>query len=93
MFQSYVRPHLEYCVELWNPMYQGDINKMERVQNRMTRLLPNAQARSPESRNTLMGISSHKQRRERGDLITMFKYIEREEAVHPKPDHKNPREW
>ena len=37
MFQIYFRPHLEYCVELWNPTFQGDINKMERVKNRLTR--------------------------------------------------------
>ena len=39
MFKLYVRPHLEYCIEVWNPGYKGDIIKMEKVQNRMTRLL------------------------------------------------------
>ena len=39
LYKSYVRPHLEYCVQLWNPVYTEDIHRMEKVQNRFTRLL------------------------------------------------------
>ena len=38
MYKLRVRPHLEYCSEVWNPYHQGDIQTMERCQNRMTRL-------------------------------------------------------
>ena len=79
MYKLYVRPHLEYCVELWNPMYQGDIDKIERVQNRMTRLLLDSRNRSPENRNNVLGITSHKQRRDRGDLISTYKHLEKNE--------------
>ena len=77
MFKLYVRPHMEYCVEMWNPMFRGDIDKMERVQNKMTRLLRDSHLRSPESRNNLLGITTHKIRRLRGDLINIYKYIEK----------------
>ena len=70
---------MEYCVELWNPEYQGDKNKLELVQNKMSRLLRDSGVRSPEDRNNLLGITSHKTRRLRGDLINMFKYIEKDQ--------------
>ena len=78
MFKLYVRPHMEYCAELWNQEFQEDYNKMERVQNKMTRLLRDSGVRSPEDRNNLLGVTSHKTRRLRGDLINMFKYIEKD---------------
>ena len=66
---------MEYCVEVWNPKYKGDVDKLEKVQNKMTRLIRNGASRTPEQRNQLLGISSHEQRRLRGDLINIYKNI------------------
>ena len=68
-------PHLEYCIEVWNPGYRGDIIKMEKVQNRMTRLLREGRFLTPEQRNERLQITSHEVRRSRGDMINMYKYI------------------
>ena len=76
MYKLYVRPHIEYCVEMWNPGYQGDIKKLELVQNKMTRLLNLGNHMRPEERNTMMGLSTHENRRRRGDLIATFKNID-----------------
>ena len=75
MYKIYVRPHLEYCVELWNPGYRGDIIKMEKVQNRMTRLLREGRHLNPEERNKRLNITSHEIRRKRGDMINIYKYM------------------
>ena len=75
MYKLYVRPHLEYCVELWSPRFVGDISKMEKVQNKMTKLLHHGNILTPQERNNVLGITSHEQRRLRGDLINMFKNI------------------
>ena len=75
MFKLYVRPHLEYCVEMWNPQFIGDIKKMERVQNRMSKLIPIGCHMSPEERNEILGLVSHEARRLRGDLINTYKNI------------------
>ena len=75
IYKLYVRPHMEYCVEVWNPKYKGDVDKLEKVQNKMTRLIRNGASRTPEQRNQLLGISSHEQRRLRGDLINIYKNI------------------
>ena len=75
MFQMFVRPHLEYSVELWNPCYAGDIHKIERVQNKMSKLLKHGRILTPDERNKVLNLTSHQDRRKRGDLINMYKYI------------------
>lgn len=62
MYKIYVRPHLEYCIEIWNPTYKMDVQKMEKVQNKMTKLLKHGHVMTPEDRNASMGLTSHKER-------------------------------
>ena len=47
-YVSLVRPHLEFAVPVWNPYMKKDIEKLENIQHRATRLAPNLRKNSYE---------------------------------------------
>ena len=81
MYKAIVRPHLEYCIQAWRPYRKKDIDKLERIQRRATKMIPELRDLSYESRLLQCGLTTLETRRLRGDQIEVFKIVNGYEDV------------
>ena len=75
LYRAQVRPHIEYANVVWHPYKIKDIETIERVQRRATKLIPGLKDRSYEQRLRTLGLFTLAFRRLRGDLIETYKIV------------------
>jgi len=73
LYKTLVRPHLEFCTAAWSPHYQKDKAIIEKVQHRFTRMMHGCKEKPYEDRLSQLGLWSLEERRNRADLIEVFK--------------------
>ena len=79
VYKTLIRPKLEYCVQIWNPVAcHGNwsiIIEIEAVQRRFTRMINDIGTLPYSERLLALNLTTLAERRIRGDLIETFKII------------------
>lgn len=75
LYTAIVRPHLEYANQVWSPHLIKDIESIENVQRRATKLIPQIKDLPYEERLRKLDLPTLAYKRSRGDMIETFKIV------------------
>ncbi len=84
LYPVLIRPLLEYCVQIWSPHKRGDIDLLERVQRRATKIVPALRNLTYEERLRRLNLTTLEERRVRGDMIETYKLLTGKEDINPE---------
>ena len=81
LYPTYIRPQLEFASSAWNVLSKESVNKMESIQGRATKMVFELRTLSEQDRLNALGLTTLEVRRKRGDLIQLFKIMNKMEEV------------
>ncbi len=79
LYKRYVRPHLEFASPSWAPWLMGDVEALEDVQEKAVKMVTGLKARNYKERCEELKLESLAERREKQDLVEVYKELERME--------------
>ena len=75
LYKTLVRPIIKYNNVLWGPFYVLDNQKIERVQQKATRIIPSISHLSYHNRLRHLNLPSLQHHQQRGDLIYLYQML------------------
>ena len=75
LWKTHIRPLLEHGMQAWSPYLEKDIAVLERVQQRVTKLISGLGKLTYTERLKKLGWTTLKERRTRGDLIFTYQHL------------------
>ena len=82
LYVALVRPRLDYGVQIWNPFLQKNLDILERIQNRATRVSVEIISLISENRLSLLGFSSLDEIFKRVYIIQAYKIVNEIEFIY-----------
>ena len=70
-----VRPQPEYCVQIWGLQHRKDVELLERVQRRATKMIRGLEHFSYEDKLKELGLFCLEKRKLHGDITVAFQYF------------------
>ena len=84
LYKTLVRPIIDYCIPAWRPYLQKDIDVLERIQKRFTKLVDGCKTKSYNQRLEKLGLTSLADRHNRMDMIEVFKILKGINTAYPE---------
>ena len=81
LYKSLVRPHLEFASTIWSPKYKYNIDSIERVQRRATKLISTLRELPYNERLKRLNLETLSYRRTRADLLETYRIISNQHQV------------
>jgi hypothetical protein len=92
LYKQYVRPHLEFASPSWSPWLTGDIERLEKVQEKAVKMVAGLKSKIYSERCIELGLETLEERRKKQDLALVHKLVrEGQEApmLVPIPEVEN----
>ena len=81
LYKSLIRPHLEFGTCIWSPKLKININRIESIQRRATRCVPELWHLSYEQRLANLKLETLSYRRMRADLIEVYRILTNQHEI------------
>lgn len=75
IYKGIIRPIVEYASTVYSPILMKDVNKLESIQRRATKMVVGMAEKSYEERLKYLNLPTLRYRRLRGDMINVYKYL------------------
>ena len=63
LYSAVVGPHMECCIQMWSPQYRSDIDLLECIQRRATKMIQGMEYLSYKNKLKELGLFSLEKRR------------------------------
>jgi len=84
LYKTLVRPLLDYCCQVWKPHLKRDINSVEKIQKRYTKMIDGCKNLKYEQRLKKLNLTTVEERHKRLDMIQVYKILNDRTNIYPK---------
>jgi ribonuclease P/MRP protein subunit RPP40 len=81
LYKQYVRPHLEFAVQAWNPWTQQDKDILEKVHRRAVAVVSGLRGVTYEERLEELEMTTLEERRHRAHMLQVFMILTEKDNV------------